>query len=299
MLVIERSSSVLNMSPNNKPAARAKDGDTVVFETFDCFSNQIRSNDQLFSSVGWDKINPATGPLFVEGADVGDILRVEILDIELDSQGVMTIAPKLGALGEFIDAEVTRIVPLVNGKAVFSDVLSLDLSPMIGVIGTAPKTEEIPTGTPGEHGGNMDNKRIGKGALVYLPVNVTGGMLSMGDMHAVMGDGEIVLCGVEVCGRITVKVDVIKGKDVPLPLVVRDGDLMAVASAKTLDEAAKMAVKNMFLFLRQELKMGIDEAGMLLSIAGDLRICQIVDPLMTARMELPLWILEKYGYKMF
>lgn len=299
MLVIERSNSVLSMSPKHKPAAHAKNGDTVVFETFDCFSNQIRSNDQLFSSVGWDKINPATGPLFVEGAAAGDILCVEILDIELDTQGVMAIAPKMGALGEFIEKEVTRVVPLAGGKAKFSDKLSLDVNAMIGVIGTAPKTEDIPTGTPGTHGGNMDNKRIGKGAKVYLPVNVDGGLLAMGDMHAVMGDGEIVICGVEVCGKITVKVDVIKGKKVPLPLVVQGGDLMAIASAQTLDEASRTAVKNLFLFLREELKMSYDEAGMLLSVAADLRTCQIVDPLMTARMEIPLWVLEKYGYKMF
>lgn len=298
MQVIGRKKSVLKMSPKNTPVAHTSPGGTVIFETFDCFSNEIGREDQLFSSVGWDRINPATGPLYVDGANPGDILRVEILNIKLDSQGVMTTAPGHGALGHIIDEEKTKIVPIVNGKAKFNNRIELDVVPMIGVIGTAPEEDEIPTGTPGTHGGNMDCKRIGIGSIVYLPVNVPGALLSMGDVHAVMGDGEIIVCGIEIAAEITVKVDVLTGLSLPLPMVMHGEHVMTIASDATLDKAAVTATEMMFDFIRQALHMDIHEAGMLLSAVADLRICQIVDPLMTVRMEFPLWILDKYGYQM-
>ena len=298
MIKIGREKSVLKMSPKNIPVAHASPGDTIVFETFDCFSNEIVREDQLFGSVGWDRINPATGPLYIEGARPGDILKIEILDIKLDSQGVMTTAPDHGALGQIIDQEKTRIISILDGKAKFNHRLELDVKPMIGVIGTAPRETEIPTGTPGTHGGNMDCKRIGIGAVVYLPVNVPGALLAMGDVHALMGDGEVIVCGIEIAAEITITVDVLTGVRLPLPMVVEGEHVMTIASEATLDEAAVTATEMMFDFIRHALRIDMHEAGMLLSIAGNLRICQIVDPLMTARMEFPLWILEKYGYSM-
>ncbi|MFJ7726744.1 acetamidase/formamidase family protein [Neobacillus sp. NPDC097160] len=297
MEMIYKEQAVLKMSANNPPVKKVIPGSTVVFETYDCFSNQIQREDQPFSSVGWDKINPATGPLFVEGAEPGDILKVEIVEIKIDSQGVMTTAPKLGVLGDIVKGETTKIISIQEGKAIFNEKIHIPIKPMIGVIGTAPAHEDIPTGTPGAHGGNMDCKKIIKGSCLYLPVNVSGALLSMGDLHAVMADGEIVICGLEIPGEVTIKVDVLKGESLPLPMLVSEEKIITIASAETLDEAAKIATLNMHTFLVQQLGFQIDEAGMLLSLVGDLRICQVVDPLMTARMELPQWILDQYHYK--
>ncbi|WP_047150910.1 acetamidase/formamidase family protein [Aneurinibacillus tyrosinisolvens] len=295
---IPKEQVVLKMSPRNKEVASTDSGSVVTFETCDCFSNQIQQEDQPFSSVGWDLINPATGPLYVNGAEPGDVLKVKILDIKIEDKGVMTTAPKMGVLGDIIPEEKTKVISIKDGKALFNDKIQIPVKPMIGVIGTAPKTEEIPTGTPGAHGGNMDCKRIVKGATLYLPVNVPGALLSMGDLHAVMGDGEIVICGLEIPGEITVEVSVLKDQSLPLPMLVEGENVMAIASAETLDEAAKMATVNMHSFLVENLKMSVEEAGMLLSLVGDLRICQVVDPLMTARMEFPLSILDQYEYKL-
>lgn len=298
MLILGREQSVFKLSPRNTPVASAPSGETVVFETFDCYSNRLTREDQELVSSGWDFTNPATGPLFVESAEPGDILRVAIVDIALDSQGAMRVGPGSGALGHILQEKKNKIIPIAEGKAKFNDRLSFDVSPMIGVIGTAPKDEEIPTGTPGPHGGNMDCKRIGNGSVVYLPVNVPGALLAMGDVHALMGDGEVVICGIETAARITVKIDVLKGLSLPLPMVKAGDHVMTIASAKTLDEAGVTATEMMHQFIHGALGMDLQEAGMLLSIMGDLRICQIVDPLMTVRMEFPLWILEKYGYSM-
>lgn len=295
---IPKEQVVLQMSPHNEPVARIHSGNRVVFETCDCFSNTIQREDQLFSSVGWDLINPATGPLYVEDAEPGDILRVEIVDIQIADQGVMTVAPNLGVLGEFFTEEKTKVIPIRDGKALFNEKLQFDVKPMIGVIGTAPATEEISTGTPGDHGGNMDCKRIVKGAVLYLPVNVPGALLSMGDLHAVMADGEIVICGLEIPGEVTVELAVLKGTSLPLPMLSEGEHVMTIASAPTLDEAAKMATIHMHRFLVEKVGLPTEEAGMLLSLVGDLRICQIVDPLMTARMELPKWVLKQYDYQM-
>lgn len=298
MIRISSSTSILKMSPNNKPAVNVDSGETVVFETLDCFSNYIQREEQLFSSVGWDLINPATGPLYVNGAEPGDSLKIEILDIQVADQGVICAAPDFGVLGDIMPREATKVIPIQGGNAIFNDQIHLPVEPMIGVIGTAPASEEIPTGTPGAHGSNMDCKRIVKGSVLYLPVNVPGGLLAMGDLHAVMGDGEIVVCGLEISGEVTVRVTVLKACSLPLPMLRQGDAVMTLASAATLDEAAKMATVNMHSFLTKELNMDVVEAGMLLSLAGDLRICQVVDPLMTARMELPQWILDRYDYQM-
>lgn len=298
MLTIPSEHSVFQMSPDNKPVARVKTGELVRFETLDCFSNALRSEEQTMSAVDWNRINPATGPLYVEDACPGDILKVTVRDIRLDDQGVMVAIPGSGVVGDALDEERTKIVPIRNGKVHFNDRISFDARPMIGVIGTAPQGEAIPTGTPGKHGGNMDCKRIGVGAVLYLPVGVPGALLAMGDLHAAMGDGEIVICGVEIAGAVDVRVDVLKNLAWPLPMVVQKERVMTIASSPTLDEASKTATRNMFDFLRRELLLPASEAGMILSAMGDLRICQIADPLMTARMELPLTVLESYGYSM-
>ncbi len=295
---IPKDKFVLAMSPNNKPVLTAKSGATVLFETSDCFGNNIHTSDDLFSSVGWDSINPATGPLYIEGAEIGDTIKIEVLDISVAEQGVMTTAPDFGVLGERIKEEVTKIVPIRNDKAIFNEKIHIPITPMIGVLGVAPSEEEILTGTPGDHGANMDCKRLIQGSVLYLPVFVKGALLSMGDLHAVQGDGEIVVCGVEISGEVTVKVNIIKDILLPLPMLDEGDSIMTIASDKLLDDAAKTATKRMHTFLMNELKMDLHEAGMLLSVLGELKICQVVDPLMTARMEFPKWVLEKYDYTM-
>jgi len=297
MLTIHTDTKVHVMDKNNAPAAYAKDTDTVVFETLDCFGGQLVSEEQHMGGLDWSNINPATGPLYIEGAQAGDVLKVEILSIELDDHGVMIHSEGERVTGSVVTGDVTKILPIENGCAKFNDKLSFPLCPMIGVIGTAPAGEGIPTGTPGAHGGNMDCTRIGAGTTLYLPVNVDGALLAMGDMHAVMGDGEVGVCGVEIAGRITVRVSVIKDCALPTPFLLTDDHAIAICSAKTADEAADRATLAMHGFLTGELGMDGHEAGMLLSIAGNLRVCQVVDPEKTFRMELPRSVTKAYRYK--
>lgn len=293
---ISRKTVIYAMSPHNPPAARAESGATVCFETIDCFGGQITSPEQRLGGLDWDNINPATGPLYVEGAQPGDVLKVEILDIALADHGVMTDAPNEGVIGAVLTEESTKLIPIRAGRAVFNDKLSFPIRPMIGVIGTAPAAGAVPTGTPGPHGGNMDCKRIGPGATLYLPVAVEGALLAMGDLHAVMGDGEVVVCGVEIAGRVTVRVTVLHDCPLPTPFLTTETAFMTISSASTLEAAASDATLRMREVLIHQVGMEAHEAGMLLSAAGDVRICQMVDPQVTCRMEVPLAVAESYGY---
>ena len=297
MLKITRDTVIYAMSAQNVPVARVKDGDTLVFETMDCFSGQIRKETDQLGTLDWSRINPATGPVYIEGAERGDTLKVEILRIDLAPQAATVESPDSGITGLAAKEEHTKILPVGDGKVKFNDCITLPECAMIGVIGTAPMDGDISTGTPDAHGGNMDCKRIGAGATLYLPVNVEGALLAMGDLHAVMGDGEVCVCGAEIAGEITVRVTVVKGQPLPLPFLVTKNAAMAIYSAEGLDAAAEGTTLRMRSFLIDAVGMQPHEAGMLLSLAGDLRICQAVDPNKTCRMELPLRILEKLGYQ--
>lgn len=296
MLRIESDCYVNSMDKKHAPKAYAKSGDTVVFVTKDCFGGQIVSEDQIMDSLDWSNINPATGPLFVEGAHEGDVLKVEILDIEIADKGVMIDGGGEGVMGKLIKEASTKILPIRGGEVIFNDKLHFPVNPMIGVIGTAPKGDGIPTGTPGEHGSNMDCTRIVKGASLYLPVNVEGALLAMGDLHALMGDGEVGVCGVETDGTVTVKITVLKNCQLPTPFIVDCEHAISIYSAKTADEACEGATINMFRFLVNELGLNDHDAEMLLSVIGNVCICQIVDPERTARMEIPISVCEAYGY---
>ncbi len=296
MLTIKRENVVYAMSPENAPVARVNSGETVLFETHDCFGGQITCPEDRMGTLDWSRINPATGPIYVEGAEKGDTLKVEILRIDLAAQAAMVEAPGEGITGLAASKENTKILRNEGNQLRFSGALALPIQPMIGVIGTAPEEGAVDTGTPAAHGGNMDCKRIGPGATLYLPVNVPGALLAMGDLHAVMGDGEVCVCGAEIAGEVTVRVSVVKGQPLPLPFLVTDEHAMAIYSAPGLDAAAEGAVLRMRSFLAEQAGLPAHEAGMLLSLMGDLRICQAVDPNKTCRMELPLTLLEQIGY---
>lgn len=299
MIYINRENVNDIMRWDNKPAAYCKSGDTVIFETRDCYDDLVTTSERPLGDRTDGLANPVTGALFVEGAEKGDILKVEILDIKLRSWGVMRSSPTAGVFQEKYNKREAVIFEIKNNKIYFDDKIVLEADPMIGVIGTAPlDAEGVPTSTPGAHGGNMDCKKIVKGAVLYLPVNVEGGLLSMGDIHALMGDGEVFICGLETAGEITVKVSVLKDEKLPTPFLFSRGKVMSVQSAEDLDKAGDMAAKAMFEFVKNAAGQDDVRTGMLMSLLSDMAVCQVVDPLLTVRVEFPLDILEKYGFRL-
>ncbi|MCT1684513.1 acetamidase/formamidase family protein [Corynebacterium appendicis] len=288
---------VLSMSAEYEPKLEIGSGDEVTVQTMDCFSGTIADESQLFSSVGWDKVNPATGPIAVSGARPGDTLKVEVLSIEVGDHATMTTHPDFGALPGTVE-ERTRKIPVRDGKAFFSDEIVLPIRPMIGVIGTAPAGEDVPTGEPRQHGGNMDTKEIVAGSTLYLPVEVDGANLSMGDVHAVMGDGEVAVCGAEIAAEVRVKVTVLSGRPLPLPLLVSGDSVYAISSEVELIDAVTESTRMMRDWVAAESSLDPTDALMLLSLAGDTQISQVVDPRLTARFRLPLSVLEQCGVEL-
>lgn len=279
-----------------KPAAVCESGETVVFETRDCYDDAVVSEERPLGDKENAIENPATGPLFVKGAKPGDILKVEILDIRLREWGLMRSSISCGVFFQDFTERTARLFELRDGKVKFDEHLTLNLDPMIGVIGTAPAGDGITTDTPDCHGGNMDCRKIGEGTALYLPVNVEGALLSMGDIHALMGDGEVLICGLETGGAVTVKVTVLKEVSMPTPFLHCGDMVMTIQSAETLDKAGDMAAKAMKEFVKTAAGKDDFEAGMLMSLVSNMVVCQVVDPLKTVRMEFPLAVLNAYGY---
>ena len=278
------------------PVLEIDPGEDVHMETHDCFCGQMQTEADTIETLDWERVNPATGPVYVRGAEPGDVLAVKIKDVQVADQGAMVTIPGEGALGDVITQSETRIFRMEEGHAVFNDKVRLPIKPMIGVIGVAPKGEPVPNGTPDAHGGNMDCTLIGRGCTVCLPVNTAGALLGMGDMHSVMGDGEIVICGLEIPGEVVFSTQVLKDARLPTPFVETADVVAAIYSAPTIDEAADGAIHHMAQFLTELVGMGVNEAGMIMSIAGELKFCQVVDPMKTVRFEFPKSILGAYGF---
>ena len=271
------------MNKEHSPVLVVDSGSEVEFDVYDAFQGQIASEEQKISELNWGTINPATGPLFVNDAKVGDVLKVTINSIDIESPGVMVAIPGAGFLGEKVTTPEVKIIPIEDGYALFNDKIKIPVNPMIGVIGVAPEGEGVSTGAPNSHGGNMDNKLITAGTTLYFPVFVDGALLAMGDLHAVMGDGEIMVSGVEVFGKINVTVEVIKGHSLSNPVHETSTHFYTIGSAKDLLDAVKIATEDMQKIVMEQLDLSFNEAGMLLSAVGDAQITQVVDPLLTAR----------------
>lgn len=288
---------IYDFNKTHKPIKSVASGTTIEIETFDCFQNQIQSPDTVVAEIDWNKINPATGPIFVQGANPGDVLKVKIEKLEIGEQGVMVVGPNLGVMGHRINEMLAKIIPVRNGKAIFNEI-EIPLNPMIGVIGVAPEGEGVSCGTPGAHGGNMDNKMVTEGATLYFPVFTEGALFGLGDFHAAMGDGEVSVSGIEVPGKVTITLEVLKGVTLKNPLLENNEVFTQIVSAETLDQACKQAAEEMIDRIAEKTGLPLDEVTMLMSAVGQAEVCQIVDPLMTARFVVPKWLLQQLNIEM-
>jgi amidase len=296
--VIKRDRVFFAFSPDLQPTVHIQQGEEFIMETHDCFEGQLRSEADLVESLAWEHVNPATGPVYILDARPGDILRVDLLEINLAEKATMVTIPGEGVLGDVITEMETSLLDLRGGKVVFKNKVEIPIQPMVGVIGVAPAKGSIPNGTPGDHGGNMDCTLIGDRASVYFKVGVDGALFGCGDLHAVMGDGEIVVCGAEIGGKVRLKAQVVPLVGLPTPFIETDTLVATVSSAKTADEAGVAATHAMARFLTDFARIPLNDAGMLMSLVGSLKFCQVVDPEKTVRFEFPKAILKEYGYQL-
>jgi len=226
--------------------------------------------------------HPLTGPIWIEGAERGDSLEVKIQGFEfLHPYGVGGFVPNSGTLPEefpYVGIKLVRFDPR-SGLADFAPGIRLKLAPFFGSIGVAPDpfVGRISSGPPGSHAGNLDNKELVAGSTLYLPVHVPGALLSMGDGHGMQGDGEVSLTALETSLRGTIQVTVRKGKHLNWPRAETPTHYIAMGLHTDLDEAARLATREMIDFLVTEKGMKRDDAYVLCSLAADLHVTQLVD----------------------
>ncbi len=211
MDLLMNDSVIYEFNKAHRPVKIVPSGTSIEIVTYDCFENQLQTKEDEIAGIDWNRVNPATGPIYVKDAEPGDVLKVSIEKLEIGDQGVMVVGPDLGVMGHRLEEMESKIIQIENRVARFNDI-RIPLNPMIGVIGVAPEGDGVSCGTPGAHGGNMDNKMITEGAVLYFPVFAEGALFGLGDFHAAMGDGEVSVSGIEVPGKATVKLEVIKGE---------------------------------------------------------------------------------------
>jgi amidase len=288
------------IGPYQEPIARVTPGETVQISTLDAFGNLIDSPDlDLTDIIQVPFVNPCTGPIYVEGAEPGDALAVRIDSIEITRDyAVSCLIPEFGGL---CGTPFTRVLnePLpqnimlhyLNDTEMVYDpnlnILPIPVEPFYGTIGTSPAVEAISTLSPGFHGGNMDAADICPGNTVYLPVNVPGALLFLGDGHAAQGDGEV--CGVaaEVPTKGMLTIDVIKNRAIATPRVESDEYLMSVGSARPMEDAARIAFYDLVTWLASDYGFERLEAYQLCSQVAKVRVANMVDILYSVVAKFP------------
>jgi len=276
-------------SPHNLPILRVRPGEIVQVETYDAFGDQLTPDFDLKKLLESGKEvydNPVTGPIYIEGAEPGDTLAVDIMDIKIREFGLAAISPGVGALDGWLSTSpaVTKFLKIENGTIHYRTDSAKDLTfpakPFLGVVGVSPPLESISTVTPFQHGGNMDVADVCPGNRLFLPVGVKGGLFCVGDVHASQGDGEICGNAVEVSAQVTFKFDILKNKTIRWPRIESNDEIMTVCSSKPLEDAARCAFRELIQWL-DEYGISTNDAYILLSLAARARIAQIVDPLYT------------------
>lgn len=279
---------------NIPPVLRVQNGDIIRIETRDCFSDTIRSeSDRISSDIDINQANPVTGPIYVEGLSSSDTLGIEILDIRLNPVWVTGLMEGVGILADEYEHARTGIGKIENDLALFRG-FHIPIRPMVGTIGTVPLDDAIPSLSMGAHGGNMDHPTATVGSTIYLPVNVPGGLFSLGDLHAAMGDGEITALSAEASGWVTVKVEIMKDKPIERPFFKTSSAWVTTGNAENFKAAITMAANDMQALLCEVYALDRDTAAMLMGIAGDMQISQCAHvPGMNLSVRFSMPFLEK------
>ena len=277
--VVTRDQVVWGFGPEMEPVLEVEPGSVVRLETNDCFTGQIRSEADLVTGIDFARVNSATGPVAVKGAEPGDSLVVELLEVTPGPRGFATLIPEFGQLIDQVHAPLTTVFEVEGETIRMNERISFPLRPMVGVVGVATDGEEISNAYAGRHGGNLDDHLHGPGTRLYFPVRQPGGMFGIGDMHASMGDGEICGTGVEIEGEVVVRFDLLKGRQATWPVSEREGDWIAHGtSSGDYREALQAASEEAARLLVDEHGFTIEEAFVFLSVACDVGVCQACQP---------------------
>ena len=285
------------------PVLTIDSGDTVEFETKDCLSNVLQKQTDRLEDTSFDpaKTNPATGPVYIRGAEPGDALEIHIDSIRLKDRAVITCQAKYGLIGKYFDKTTFRVTPVHDDIIEFNEKIKIPADKMIGVIGIAPREGVVRTEHKVGGTGNMDNTMMREGATLYIPVEVEGALMSVGDVHAVMGDGEINCSAIEAPAFVTLTITLRKGmgKKMRYPMLKTDEYFSVVASEDTADAAIDASVDTMANLMKDYSDAAFDDISMLLSAVGQVQVCQVSNKFRTVRFLMPWYVLNACNFKFF
>ena len=286
----------------NKPVIDIKSGETIEIDTVDSSGSQLNIDSTIddVKNLDFSKVNPVTGPIFIEDAKEGDVVEVELIDFIASGWGWTAVIPGFGLLSdEFKDPDLNlwkynKDNPI---ESIYSTYGKVPLKPFVGTIGLALKEPGNHSIVPPRHcGGNLDIKDLSKGSKVRFPVQIPGALLSLGDTHAAQGDGEICGTAIESPMKVIVKVNLIKNMKIPSPQfetfgpvsnhIDKDGYFVTTGVGSDLMEGAKNAIRSMIDLLVKKLNIPDSKAYMFCSVCADLRISEIVD--------VPNWVVSCY-----
>jgi acetamidase/formamidase len=275
----------------NEPALEIDPGDTVVLWTRDVSDNQIGpdSDASVIAGLDWSRVYPLNGPIAVRGAEPGDTLAIEILDIHTQGWGWTAVLPGLGLLPDDFPEPYLRIFDLSSGDvAHVRDDIAIPLEPFFGTMGVCPAgASGQAVMPPGHFGGNMDTRQLVRGSTLYLPVQIEQAMFSCGDAHGAQGDGEVCVTGIEAPMFASLRFTLQKGRSIPAPQYRTPAPLTPRVNSAPfygttgvggdLYAAAQDAVRAMIDHITGTYGLGRQDAYVLCSIAVDLKISEIVD----------------------
>ncbi len=293
MKIVHKDKGVYSFSRFHKPVEYVDLGEPVILETEDAVGGQVKSEDTPLEKIDWNRVNKATGPIYVNGVEAGDTLIVDILDIDVASEGVILVVPGAGALAQRSFKPKAKLVKIRDGVAFFNDV-PLIIKPMIGTIGVAPEVDAIPTAMPYKHGGNLDCIEVCRGARLYLPVSVDGALFAAGDLHAVQADGELCVSSIEVEGKILLRFNVVKKWKPEWPIVELGDHYSVLVADEDLDRAVEIATEYVVQTLMKAKKWSFEEAYMFSSLGVNIAVNQVVDPKKGVRAILPRNLISIY-----
>jgi acetamidase/formamidase len=291
------------------PVARVAPGESAEFDVCDASGNQLSPSSTVgdVATLDFSKINPVTGPVFVDGAEPGDVLKVTLLSFVPSGWGWTANIPGFGLLAdEFKEAalHVWRYEPATLAPALFGRWAKVPLKPFTGTIGVAPAEPGLHSIVPPRRvGGNMDVRDIALGTELFLPVEAAGALFSVGDTHAAQGDGEVCGTAIESPMRVALQFDLLKQEPLAYPRFRTPGPVTRHLDAKgyevttgigpDLMQAARASVRSMIDLLGRRYAMPAIDSYLLCSVCGDLRISEIVDiPNWTVSFYLPRIVFE-------
>ncbi len=291
------------LSGNDSYIASVDPGETFVVEC------AINANDGTIRHLGQQLteaditlpfVNGATGPIEVRGSKAGDMLKVEIIGMELDKLGFTALWPGIGMFPDWVRRKEfgiqTRVVEVKDGRVHWNDHLKLPIRPMIGVLGVAPVHGAVLTVDNGPHGGNLDVQEITTGNTVMFRVNKDGTHLFMGDCHAIQGDGECNGMGaIEIAATLTVKVSIEKAPPrLNHPRIETPTHIGTLGCARPLEDAMRIAFEEMVYWMEDDWKIPAAEGYMLLGQIAEARCTQVVNPKYTYICKVDKSVLARY-----